>query len=360
MNLRDRRIKIHRKEMESLLNLKSRLDYEEVVSNHAAKYQQLGWVLQALNPQDGAELDMDAGAAPETWANRLGTPGLPGPEINLGVRAGKQSGLMVLEVVKGPGEAVLDQYGPWRAECVAVLAGRRERHFYGWDPSSCFESAVLEGDSEFRWYQEGQVILVPPSLEAESSERWQWLSPPRETPPKSPGQAVADFLQHRRTRELRLRAGVALSWQEVYCLVSPFEPLLQALAASYPSMGGYYQGVLTAAAEAGISVPEVLLSVLWHAPQGDARQYPEGLGDLEKLVAAAQVQPAPMARPENFGWTLSPDSGRPGARDFAAESVGPGPDKRGPQPFFKRRRARAPQPGMTRRIPFSSRKIRGI
>ena len=206
------------------------------MSSHAAKYQKLGWVLQALNPQDGTVLDVDAGADPETWVNRLWEPGLPGPEINLGVRTGKRSRLMVLEVAKGPGEAILDQYGPWRAECIAVLGGGRERHFYAWQPSPLFDSASLGGATEFRWYGEGQVILVPPSIETERLESWQWLCPPWETPPQYPGQSVANFLQQYLTREPQPRPEVSLSWQEVYCLVSPFEPLLQALAASYPSM----------------------------------------------------------------------------------------------------------------------------
>ena len=223
-------------------------------------------------------LTVDAGEDPETWVNRLWKPGLPGPEINLGVRTGKRSRLMVLEVAKGPGEAILDQYGPWRAECIAVLGAGRERHFYAWQPSPLFDSASLGGATEFRWYGEGQVILVPPSIEAERLESWQWLCPPWETPPQSPGQSVADFLQQHLTREPQLRPEVSLSWQEVYCLVSPFEPLLQALAASYPSMQSYYQGILEAAAAVGLKAPEVLLSVLWHAPRGNARQHPEMLG----------------------------------------------------------------------------------
>src|SRR5665647_2432922 len=101
MDPEDRCVKIHREEMESLLNLKDKLDHEEAVSSFAAKYQKLGWVLQALNPQDGAVLEVDAGADPETWVNRLWKPGLPGPEINLGVQTGKRSRLMVLEVAKG-------------------------------------------------------------------------------------------------------------------------------------------------------------------------------------------------------------------------------------------------------------------
>ena len=187
-------------------------------------------------------LTVDAGADPETWVNRLWEPGLPGPEINLGVRTGKRSRLMVLEVAKGPGEAILDQYGPWRAECIAVLGAGRERHFYAWQPSPLFDSASLGGATEFRWYGEGQVILVPPSIETESLETWQWLCPPWETPPQYPGQPVADFLQQHLTREPQPRPEVSLSWQEVYCLVSPFEPLLQALAASYPSIAELLSG----------------------------------------------------------------------------------------------------------------------
>ena len=356
MDPQDRRVKIHREEMESLLNLKSKLDHEDAVSSYAAKYQKLGWVLQALNPQDGADLDVDAGADPETWVNRLWEPGLAGPEINLGVRTGKRSRLMVLEVAKGPGEAILDQYGPWRAECIAVLGGGRERHFYAWHPSPLFDSAFFGGASEFRWYGEGQVILVPPSIEAERLESWQWLCSPWETPPTPPGQSVADFLQQHLTREPQLRPEVSLSWQEVYCLVSPFEPLLQALAASYPSIESYYQGILAAAAAVGLNAPEVLLSVLWHAPRGNVRRHPERLDYLQKLVAAAQVQPSPATCPENVPWKLILDNARSQARESSAGSPGPAPDKPGPRSFLKRRRAQSPQPGGAIRTPFSCRK----
>ena len=357
MDLQDRRVKIHREEMESLLNLKSKLDHERAVSSYAAKYQQLGWVLQALNPQDGTYLDVDTGADPETWVKRLWEPGLPGPEINLGVRTGKRSGLMVLEVAKGPGEAILDQYGPWRAECIAVLGGGRERHFYAWQPSPLFHSASLGETPEFRWYGEGQEILVPPSMETESLESWRWLRPPWETPPQDPGWPVADCLQQHLTREPQFRPEVSLSWQEVYCLVSPFEPLRQALTASYPSMESYYQGILEAAAAVGLSAPEELLSVLWHAPGGNARQYPEGLGYLQQLVAAAQVQPTPATCSKNVLLKLFLDNARSRARESSAGSSGPTPDKPGPRRFLGSSRAQAPQPGRAMRTPFSCRKM---
>ena len=359
MDPQNRSVKIHREEIESLLNLKSKLDHEEAVSSYAAEYQKLGWVLQAMNPQDGADLGVDAGEDTETWDNRLWEPGLTGPEINLGVHTGKRSRLMVLEIAKGPGEALLDQYGPWRAGCMAVLGSGRERHFYAWQPSPPFDSASLVEAAEFKWYGEGQVILVPPSNEAEGLESWQWLCPPWETPPQCPGQPVANFLQHYLNREPHLPAGVSLSWQEVYCLASSFEPLLQALAASYPSMQSYYQGIVEAAAAVGLKAPEVLLSVLWHAPRGNAYQHPEILDYLQKLVAAAQIQPGAAMCPENVPWELSRDNARSQTREFAAGNSGPAPDKTGPPRFLGRRRAQPSQPGGVVRTPFSCRKIRG-
>ena len=215
MNYQDRRVRIHREEMESLLNLKSKLDHEEAVSSFAAEYQKLGWVLRVLNPRDGTDLELVAGAGPESWVNRWWEPGLTGPQINLRVRTGKRSRLMVLEVAKGQGEALLDQYGPWRAECIAVLGAGRERHFYAWQPSPLFDSAFFGEGSEFRWYGEDQVILVPPSIETESLESWQWLRPPWETPPQDPGRPVADFLQQHLTREPQPRPTFSRAWRRI-------------------------------------------------------------------------------------------------------------------------------------------------
>ena len=354
MGLQGRSVKIHRQEMESLLNLKSKLDHEEAVASCAAEYQKLGWALQALNPQDGSDLGVDAGADPETWANRLWKPESSGPEINLGVRTGKRSRLMVLEVAKGPGEALLDRYGPWRAECIAVLGAGRERHFYTWQASPLFDLAPLVDVAGVTWYGEGQVILVPPSLEAEGLESWQWLRPPWETPPQDPGRAVADFLQQHLTREPQPQPEVRLSWQEVYCLVSPFEPLLQALAASYPSIESYYQGILEAAELVGLKGPEELLSVLWHAPRGNPRQYPERLGYLRNWWRRPRLGRGRRLGPKVHLKVIL-DNALSQAREFTAGSSGSGP-----QPFLKKRRAQPPKPGGAARTPFSCREIREI
>ena len=121
MDSKDMHVRICQEEMESLLNLKYRLDHEEAVASYAEKYQKLGWVLQTLDSQDGSDLGVNFGEKPKTRGNRLWEPGLSGPDIKLGVCTGKESGLMVLEVAKGLGESNLDQYGLWRAECIAAL-----------------------------------------------------------------------------------------------------------------------------------------------------------------------------------------------------------------------------------------------
>ena len=102
------------------------------------------------------------------------------------------------------------------------------------------------------------------------------------------------------------RPEVSLSWQQVYCLVSPHEALLKALSASYPSMQSYYQGILQAAVAVGFTTPEVLLSLLWHAPRGNARQHPEIWGHLQKLVAEAQPQPGRGTFPGKYPLGIVP------------------------------------------------------
>ena len=345
--------------METQLNLKSRLDHQEAVSSYAKKYRKLGWVLQAVNPQDGADLEVDFGKISETGVNRRGKPGWSASKIILGVRTGKRSRLMVLEVAKGPGESILEPYGPWRAECIAALGARREQHFYAWDPSPLFDSAAFRETQKIRWFGEGQVATVPPSFDPEMQESWRWLCPPWEKAPQSPSRSLAKFLGDHLTREPQTRPEVSLSWQEVYCLVSPHEPLLRALSASYPSVQNYYQGILGAAAEVGIEAPEVLLSLLWHAPRGNARQHPEIWGYLQQLVAKAQYQPDTVTSPGNVPWEVLLDNALSLARETSAGSSGQAADTPGPPCFLQRRLAKPPQPGAAIRTPFSCRKIKG-
>jgi len=159
-------------------------------------------------------------------------------------------------------------------------------------------------------------------------------------------------------REPDAPGAVKFSWQEIYSQVSPHEALLQALLTSSQSMEEYYEGLLHDAREAGIDAPEVLLSLLWHAPQGDARQHPGRLEYLQKLVMEAQDQDRAAASPEKGSYDLileqalsmvnKPPDGPAAAR----------PDKSGPSGFHQRPRPLAPQAGAAPRTPLSRRSTR--
>ena len=356
MNPKDRRVKVHQEEIERLLDLKSLVDHKETVWGHAEQYQKLGWVLQAVNPQDGTDLEVDSGEDPENSVSRLLKTGLSGSKINLAVHTGKQSGIMVLEVARGQGELILDQYGEWRSECIAALGAGREQHFYAWDSSPLFDSRSYQAASGIRWFGEGQVVPVPPSFDAEMQETWQWLCPPWEEPPQYPGQPLLKFLLQHLSREPQSRPEVSLSWQEVYCLVSPYETLLQALSASYPSIWSYYRGILDAAVAVGLKSPEVLMSLLWHAPRGKARQQPEIWGFLQKLVAESQDQPGTETPPENVPWEVYLGNFLALAKEPSDSGSGQPAYKPGPPCFLQRRQAKPPQLGGAMRTPFSCRK----
>jgi hypothetical protein len=358
MKPKDRCVKIHQEEMESIFNLKSLVDHEETAERYAEEYQKLGWVLQAVKPQDDIDLEADAGENPETRVSRLENPGLSGMKISLGVHTGKESRLMVLEVVSGQGEFILDQCGEWRASCTAVLGTGREQHFYAWDPALLFDSASGRGTPGIRWLGAGQVVPVPPSFDDGIQESWQWVYPPWEVPPQCPSQSLARFLRQHLAREPEPRSEVSLSWQEVYCLVSPFKPLLQALSASYPSIWSYYQGILEAAVAAGLKSPEVLLSLLWHAPRGNARQQPEIWSLLQKLVVQGHDQPGKATNPTNVPWEVYLGNFLARASETTQGGTVQAADKPGPPCFLQRSPAKPPQPGGASRTPFSCRKSR--
>jgi len=355
MNSQDRRVRIRQEEIDSLLNLKSQIDDKELLASYAEEYQKLAWLPVALDAQDGTDLKVDFGARPEIWRDSLWRPDYTGTKINLGVRTGERSRLMVLEVITGQGEAILDQYGEWRAVCVAALGTTREQHFYAWPQSSGFDWSSSGVTPECKWFGEGQVVLAPPSFEAEMGETWRWLRPPWEKPPQYPSPALGRFLQGHVPREFPNRPGVSLSWQEIYCLASPHEPLLQALSASLPLMEDYYQGIIQAAMAVGLQDPEVLFPLLWHAPHGDARRVPERGAYLQKLVRDAQARSEAATSPGNMppagllnnAWHYDPEYSANGPMEPLAVP--------GPPNLLKRWVNGAPQSRWVPRIPLSRR-----
>ena len=203
------------------------------------------------------------------------------------------------------------------------------------------------------------MVLAPPSYDPETGETWRWLCPPWDQAPQYPSQALQKFLQQHFTGALRARPAVNLSWQEIYCLASPHEPLLQALAASSPQMEDYYRGVLQAAVAAGFRDPEVLFPLLWHAPQGDAPQHPERWAYLQKLVLDAQDRSETTASRENIPFKLLLDNPLLYAQEHAAGKGGEFSKPAGLPGSLSRRSCGSPRDGAETRYPLSSRKNGG-
>jgi hypothetical protein len=354
MTIKNRRVSIRQEEMETIFNLKSVLNQKDSLASCVEKYCDLGWTLQAVNGRDGADLKIDFQVSPETWGSCLWEADIGKTTINLGVRTGTASHLLVLDIIKGPGEAALDRYGPWRAECIATLGMERELHFYTWNLPAGFDLAVGIAGREIMGYGEGQAAPVPPSLDPETLETWRWLSPPWECPPQSPSESLLSFLRQHFNCKAHTQAEIDLSWQEAYCLASPHEPLLAALSASSPSVRHYYQGIIQAAAAVGINSPEVTLSLLKHAPRGDVRQHPEIWDDLKKALAQAGGQPEAPASPGAGPWEMFLDNlftppNRPGAGRWGQPQ-----DKVCLSRFFQRRLEMPSHPIVAERRPFSS------
>ena len=348
MDGKDRNVRVERAEMDRLLNLKSSHNNRDEVQRLAARYQKIGWVLRDLDSHDGTDLGVDFRERPEVWHERLWQLNPAGPQINLGVEAGRGSGLLVLEVAQGQGEDLLAGYGDWRAQCVAALGDCRERHFYAWQPAP-FGNALAGCQTPlFTWFGEGQGVLVPPSADPAMPAVWRWLTPPWEEPPRFPGQGLWKFLQDHATPEPETRPAVGLSWQEIYCLVSPYESLLQAMVTPGASMEDYYRLILDAAQDAGIRDPEVLLPLLWHAPQGDARQFPDRLEFLEQMLMQAQGRLAPAIPAARVPFEVLLKN----ALAMVSPTSAPeGPS--GPAGFRKRRPGPAVGAGAAARSPFS-------
>jgi hypothetical protein len=359
MNGKDRRVKIRQEEIETLLNLKAKLDDKEEMAGYVAKYRDLAWELVSPDGQGGAPGEPEGAARSEGRPNAPWNPGLAGPGPRLGIRTGKKARLLVLEVAVGPGDALLDRYGAWRADCVAVLGTQRERHFYLWPPLPFFAAVPHWVAPEFTWWGEGQVILLPPAVDPQMQEPWRWQTPPWEKPPQYPPPSVGKFFQERVIRKIHGEADITLTWQEIYCLAAPYPPLLQALSAATPLLDDYYQGIIQAAWAEGLTTPEVLLPLLWHAPQGDVRRNPERWERLKKGVLAGQ-NPSDLATvPSPLSFELILEQ----ALSYQAESALQGSGLMEAQTGFpgshRRPGVRSPREEAGPRHPFSCRRIEG-
>jgi hypothetical protein len=274
--------------MGRILGLKENLDHNGLCLDFVDRYQSLGWSVVAMEARGGVDPDLDFSQPREVWSPKLADLGLKDIQANIGIRTGKPSGLLVLEVNKGEGALSLDELGEWRSDCVAELGGSREQHYYTLPPERLAPPSYFLAP-QVLIYGDGGLVLTPPSVEPQSLEPWRWRCPPWENPPPAPKPAVWQFIRNH-IPPADPADGVepqVLPWEEIYRLISPYGAVLKALLVPAASPEAYYAGILTAALGVGISDPEVLRGLLWHAPHGDARTHPGRWEYLQDLVAAA-------------------------------------------------------------------------
>jgi hypothetical protein len=80
------------------------------------------------------------------------------------------------------------------------------------------------------------------------------------------------------------------TWAEIYPSITGYPSVLQALLAPAATPEKYYQKLVAAAREVGLSDPQVLLGILWHAPLGDGGRSPERWEYFQRLVGTGEKQ----------------------------------------------------------------------
>ena len=284
---RDVNPKVREEEVCRIFNLKENLDYSDVLIKYAQRYLKLGWDLVAVNALEGRALDLDFQQAEEMWSPKITSLGLEGVRLNLGVRTGSPSRLLVLEVHRTESQAPFNQPGDWRSGCVAEVGNLREQHYYmlprGWQPPSSY---FLETFQIMVFGEEG-MVLAPPSLEPEAQTALRWLRPPWESPPTRPSPALCKFLKE----SAPPFPGGTLpplpqvpTWSEVYPRIISYPSVLQALLAPAATPEEYYQNLMAAAQGVGLRDPHLLLGLLWHAPRGEGTPQSQRWDYFQRLV----------------------------------------------------------------------------
>lgn len=325
---------VREEEVCQILSLKEKLDYSEVLVRYAAKYLQLGWDLVAVNLNGEPALDLDFRQSRKLWAEKLTHLGLEGVQVNLGVRAGAPSRLLVLEVHRQKSAPPFNQRGEWCSGCVAEVGREREQHYYvlpkGWQaPASFFLEAF-----QIMVFGEGGVVLAPPSLEPQARSTLKWLRPPWESPPTRPSPGLCKFIRAHAPvlpRSPLNPEPEVLPWEAVYPVISSHPEVLKALLAPAASSDSYYRQLLKAAKTAGLQDPQTLLGLLWHAPFGNSSSRPRRPEALLSLISQGMGEDFwqdEEPEPEASRW-LPPgrhsegEARENGLPDFSRESFSP-------------------------------------
>ncbi len=289
MASKDFSVRIGQDEIAHILNRKENLDHHGQLWGYVSRYRALGWDLAIVTTQ-GADLDLDLEQPEELWWKQLADLGLDGAQLNLAIRTGRPSRLLVLEVNKGSGAPSPDLLGDWRAQCVAELGNCREQHYYFLPPESQEPPSFFLAQEVLIYGAEG-LILAPPSLEPEAGETWRWLMPPWESPLQAPKPAVWQFLREHLAPSIGWTPEVT-AWDEIYPVIAIHEPVLKALLVPPTSLDIYYRDLLQAAMAVGLRDHRFLLGLMWHASHGDARSNGNRWIDLQNLLAGENLEAA--------------------------------------------------------------------
>jgi hypothetical protein len=286
---KDFAVRVGQEEIGRIFNLRENLNLKDLLVTYAPHYQQLGWVLVGIKSPEGTPLEFDLSKPAESWSQQFSEMGADEGQVNIGIRTGKVSNLLVLEVNKGAGTLSLDQAGEWRSDCVADMGGSREQHYYALPPEAQAPPSFFLAP-QVLIYGEGGLVLAPPSLEPQGREPWRWLRPPWEAPPLPPKPAVWQFLKE--YIPAAMVTPEVQSWGEIYQMIAPHGSMLKALLVPPTSQAAYYQEIVNTALGLGFKNPALLLGLLWHAPHGEARQNPEKREYLQGFIAKAQDRQA--------------------------------------------------------------------
>jgi hypothetical protein len=322
----DFQVRVGEEELGRIFHLRDGLEQTELLIQHAERYRDLHWVMEAQG--EGVDL-LDFSQSPDIWGERLMTMALAGLEVSLRIKTGLPSRLLVLETPRG--RTLLDTYGDWRSPCRAQAGGDWEQHYFALSPATRVPVLGEVEDFHVRIYGQGGFAPAPPSRRSEDGAFWTWLAPPWELPPGPPQPPLWEFLDDfgllREAGELDPAAQV-LPWDQVYALISHHADLVRTLLTPTLSVPAYYREVAHQARQAGINDPNVLLALLWHAPQGDARNSPARLNFIKDLATAAkpdadsgQMTSPPGPPPDNLAQEV-----RRSAPDPAAKSPSPAND----------------------------------
>jgi len=112
------------------------------------------------------------------------------------------------------------------------------------------------------------------------------------------------------------------TWAEVYPRITGYPAVLQALLAPAPTPKEYYQCLMAAAREVGLTDSQMLLGLLWHAPLGDSSHLPQRRKYFQRLVSQSLTEEPEgflSERPQSQARSLPPPPPAAGDDDLASE-----------------------------------------